>query len=359
MPDGPFDPPDRTPRKSGAAGAHGLRRTLALAVVLAIVGGAAPARAADDKETDEVDRRGTWSFIWENDVFAGTDRNYTNGNRISYVSPPDAPSAGLHGAISRSFFGADAGDEIRYGLAVGQSMFTPEDTEVAQPLPDQHPYAGWLYGEYSVFAEDAGGLTIGALQVGIVGPSAYAEEAQNNVHDIINSYQVRGWDNQLKDEVAFALLLERRERALLETGLLGLELDLIPHYGVSLGTLRTHAKAGATFRFGTDLRRDFGPPRVRPAVGGSGFFEATDGFSWYLFAGAEGRAVARSIFLDGNTFKDSPSVDKEPLVVDAQAGLVMTFRSFQIAYTGVIRSPQFESQDDPQLFGSVSISVKF
>lgn len=27
----------------------------------------------------------------------------------------------------------------------------------------------------------------------------------------------------------------------------------------------------------------------------------------------EGRAVARNIFLDGNTFQDSRSVDKEPL----------------------------------------------
>lgn len=337
--------------------AHNLARVLLTASILAVPGTSAAQtlESTDDKS----DRRGTWSFIWENDVFAGTDRNYTNGNRISYVSPPDGPSEGLHGAISRTFFDAEDDDEIRYGLAVGQSMFTPEDTEVAEPLPDQHPYAGWLYGEYSVFKRDDGGLTIGALQVGIVGPSAYAEEAQNNFHDIINTYEVRGWDNQLKDEIAFALLVERREQALLETGVLRLELDLIPHYGVSLGTLRTHAKAGATFRFGTDLRRDFGPPRVRPAVGGSGFFEASKSFSWYLFAGVEGRAVARNLFLDGNTFRDSPSVDKEPFVVDVQAGLVMTFRTFQIAYTGVARSPQFESQNEPQAFGSVSLSVKF
>lgn len=32
----------------------------------------------------------------------------------------------------------------------------------------------------------------------------------------------------------------------------------------------------------------------------------------YVFAGAEGRGVASNIFLDGNTFEDSHTVDREP-----------------------------------------------
>ncbi len=317
--------------------------------------------------TGAEDRRGTWTFIVENDVFANTDRDYTSGLRGSYVSPPDSLDDGLHGAIARTLFGAREGDQIRYGLAIGQSIFTPEDTRVENPPSDQHPYAGWLYGEYSVFAQDQGsaflgstaGLTIGAVQIGIVGPHAYGEEVQNNFHELIRSYEVRGWDNQLNDEVAFAVLLERQERFWLDQDLLGQQLDIIPNYGVTLGTLRTDAKIGATLRFGNDLRSDFGPPRIRPAVGGSGFFEATGDFAWYLFAGAEGRAVARDIFLDGNTYQDSASVDKKVFVAEAQAGLVTTFDDVRIAYTAVVRSPQYDSQNESQIFGSISLSVKF
>ena len=59
-------------------------------------------------------------------------------------------------------------------------------------------------------------------------------------------------------------------------------------------------------RLGRNLRVDYGPPHVdlntgsdyidpdRADVGGVGF---------YAFAGAEGRAIARNIFLDGNSFK--------------------------------------------------------
>ena len=325
------------------------------------------AAQGDAPPTESEDRRGTWTFIIENDVFANTDRDYTSGLRASYVSPPDGPEDGLHGAIARTLFGAQEGNKIRYGLAIGQSIFTPEDTRVENPPSDQHPYAGWLYGEYSVFAQDrgnaflgsAGGLTVGAVQIGIVGPSAFGEEVQNNFHELIRSYEVRGWDNQLNDEVAFAVLVERQERFVLDDALLGLKLDLIPNVGVTLGTLRTDAKVGATLRYGNDLRSDFGPPRIRPAVGGSGFFEASGDFSWYLFAGAEGRAVARNIFLDGNTFQDSASVDKKIFVAEAQAGLVTIFDDVRIAYTAVVRSPQFDGQDEPQIFGSISLSVKF
>ncbi|WP_176758445.1 lipid A deacylase LpxR family protein [Limimonas halophila] len=326
--------------------------TLALLHAATPAIGANPASAAQDE-------RGTWSFIWENDVFSGTDRNYTNGNRLSYVSPAEPWDAGLHGAVGRALFDADRHDRVRYGLAVGQDMFTPENIEAERPLPDQHPYAGWLYGEYSVYVQEPDRLHIAALQIGMVGPAAGAEFTQDNFHDLINSPEANGWDNQLKNEPAFALLLERQTRALVETGFNGLELDLTPHIGGSLGTLRTQAKAGLTLRFGTDLRRDFGPPRVRPAIGGTGFFEGRNGLSWYAFAGLEGRMVARNIFLDGNTFRDSPSVDKEPLVMDAQAGLVTTLGRARIAYTAVIRSPQFERQDPPHVFGSVSLSFKF
>ncbi|MEQ8348496.1 MAG: lipid A deacylase LpxR family protein [Sneathiellaceae bacterium] len=324
-----------------------------------------PVAAAPDapkpvaKESYRDHDKGTLAFIWENDIFAGTDQNYTNGLRLSYVSPPVDGAQDWHRAIAGALLGAGSDEEVRYGIAAGQSIYTPSDIEASQPLPDQHPYAGWLYGEYSLFAQGADHLRMAALQIGMVGPTAGAETVQNNVHARIGSPKAEGWDNQLHDELAFAVLFEQRERAWLSRRLLGPELDLTPHWGASLGTLRTQAVAGLTVRFGEDLRNDYGPPRVRPALGGSGFFEAVDGFRWYLFAGVEGRAVAHNIFLDGNTFQDSASVTRKPLVADFQGGLVLTYGATQMAYTFVTRSREFDTQTEPQMFGSVSLSVKF
>lgn len=93
---------------------------------------------------------------------------------------------------------------------------------------------------------------------------------------------------------------------------------------------------------------------------GTGYFETPgDGFGWYLFAGADGRAVARNIFLDGNTFRDSPSIDKEHFVADLSAGLALTFERVRISYTVVYRTKEFQGQDDNDLFGSVGLTWRY
>lgn len=69
--------------------------------------------------------------------------------------------------------------------------------------------------------------------------------------------------------------------------------------------------------------------------------------------------MARNIFLDGNTFSDSPSVDKYPLVADLSAGVAMNIKNTKIAYALVYRTEEFEGQDEGQVFGTVSLNWTF
>ena len=58
----------------------------------------------------------------------------------------------------------------------------------------------------------------------------------------------------------------------------------------------------------------------------------------HVLAGIDGRAVARNIFLDGNTFRDSRS----------------------LGYTHVLSTREFESQDGARHdFGAFSLSMEF
>ena len=77
----------------------------------------------------------------------------------------------------------------------------------------------------------------------------------------------------------------------------------------------------------------------------------------YAFAATEGRAVARNIFLDGNTFKDSHSVDKETWVYDWAVGLVVRYGRFAVSYRVVTGSPEFTLQEESQRYGSVSLTI--
>ncbi len=112
-------------------------------------------------------------------------------------------------------------------------------------------------------------------------------------------------------------------------------------------------------RIGDRLPLDYGPPRIQPTLSGSGFFLPRHEFGWYLFAGVDGRGVARNVFLDGNTFKNSRSVDKEPLVGDLQWSVALVWREVRVSYTHVVRTREFRTQPKHDEFGALTISIPF
>lgn len=327
------------------------RRWLGVLIAYALYTGA-PAAARDITN-------GTYNLLVENDIFGGTDRYYTSGLQLSYLSARGDLPGWLDG-IARRLPGVDADTNLRAGYLIGQSIFTPDDIGARIAPPNERPYAGWLYGGLAVVAESDHHLDTWLLHVGVVGPSALGEEAQQLMHDWLGSTESRGWDAQLRDEPGLALVAERRWPRRWQLGLDGYALDLTPHVGLSLGNVATYANLGLTLRVGTALDSDAGPPRIRPSLPGSAYF-APHGpeLGWYVFLGVDGRPVAHNIFLDGNTFRDSPSVDKKPLVADLQAGLAVTVDGWRLAYTYVYRTREFDGQDGSDRFGALSVSVKF
>ncbi|HEY4134334.1 MAG TPA: lipid A deacylase LpxR family protein [Alphaproteobacteria bacterium] len=332
-----------------------------------------PSQAQEAKDSDlklqdlrtqqnPVDLRGTWSVVIENDKFiAGTDRDYTTGTHLSWLSAADdVPDWADNVARSIPLLAGDGKKRIGYNF--GQSIFTPEDTESAAVVPDERPYAGWLYGGVALLSETPNSLDTMELDLGVVGPLAMGEQVQNSFHKLIGSPESNGWDNQLDNEPGILLIYEKAWRSpdwriSDENSRLGF--DVTPHVGATLGNVFTYAATGIGIRLGQNLPSDFGPPRIRPGLTGAGFFDLDAGdYGWYFFASAEGRAVARNIFLDGNTFSDSHSVDKEPFVGDFQLGFAFMVSTVRLTYAQVFRTPEYKN-DDFDSFGTISLSMKF
>ncbi len=318
-----------------------------------------PAFAEESKPPVE-DDRGTVSFVYENDwVDGGKDRNYTNGIRLSYVSGTK-PVDPVSGWLSRNFLTPDEHTVERRGFALGHSIYTPNDISATEYLPDQHPYAGWLYGEYTYLrTSDVDRVDQVTVQLGVVGPSAGGEWVQNEVHELIGAKPARGWANQIDDEVGVVLSYDRRFRALWEVGDSSFGADITPSAGVTIGNIHDNVRVGAMARIGQDLRTDYGPTRIRPALAGAGYFTPIDGLSWYVFAGLEGRYVAHNIFLDGSLFQDDGvGVDSREFVGDIQAGFAIQYGDTQFAFTYVERTPVYEEQDTAHRFGAFTVSRK-
>ncbi|MGE3249973.1 MAG: lipid A deacylase LpxR family protein [Hyphomonadaceae bacterium] len=328
----------------------------------------APSIAAAQEERAEDE--GVFSIVLENDsLSSGADRNYTSGIKLAYVRPTRDIPGWLSGGASlvEDITGARP---AFWGAALGQSIFTPEDISADPAPPDQHPYAGWLYAQILLGTVEnrPDGLfpryaDLYEFEFGMVGPSAQGRQAQRGIHQLLGAPDPQGWDSQLHDEFAFALSYERRWssfRYFTDYVPGGMEIVLSPSIGATVGTLRTEARVGLAAQIGYQIINSYevGPPRVRPSLSGAGYFDRHD-FSWSLFAGVQGRAVARNLFLDGNTFVDSPSVERIPLVVDGQLGFTLQFGDARLAYTYVVRTDEFETQSAPQDFGTVALQFRF
>ncbi|MCU7845657.1 MAG: lipid A deacylase LpxR family protein [Candidatus Thiodiazotropha sp. (ex Monitilora ramsayi)] len=310
--------------------------------------------AADTQET------GFWSIQLENDLWgSGDDRFYTHGTEISYASV-DTPPKFLTSLSDSLPFYRKGGFEI-HGYSLGQTIFTPEDIEQETLVEDDRPYAGWLFLDMGIahLYEDQGdrekinGLI---LTLGVVGPISLAEQVQRGIHRLTGSDNPRGWDNQLENELGINLTYLRKWRRLFPLQS-SRSFELSHHGGLTLGNVYTYASLGVMARWGTRLKNDIGPPTISPGFPGIPAFRPDPTFNWYLFAGVEARAMARNIFLDGNTFRDSHSVDKKPLVGDLQFGFAFHFNDTRIAFSHMIRSREFEGQSDPAQYGAINITV--
>lgn len=115
--------------------------------------------------------------------------------------------------------------------------------------------------------------------------------------------------------------------------------------------------AGLELRLGWNIPRDFGVSLIRPA--GSTRLEIGDRFRVFVFGAVNGRAVARDVFLDGNTFTDSHNIDKNYFVADIAGGLALNYKGFIITWTQILRTKEFKGQENEHSFGAIAVSYSF
>lgn len=331
-------------------------RLPAAALILAqFLGWACLPAAAQEKPGAE---KGALSLLFENDLFYDADRDYTNGVGIAYTTAPaDTPQWAIDAAHALPFF--TKGGEVRTRYALGQEMFTPPDITRPNPPLTDRPYAGFLYGSIGVVADSGVHLDQLQLTLGMIGPASLADQTQAFVHRIVGSRDPKGWATQLRNEPALVINYERAWKVVPQQSLLGGVFDIEPHYGVAVGNVYDYVNVGAMARFGFNLPKDYGPMRIQPSLPGSDYFEPTADLGAYAFAGVDGRAIGRNLFLDGNSFVASRSVSKMNLVGDVTLGAAITFRAFRLAFSHVIRSREYKTQSTDSNFGAVNLSVRF
>lgn len=315
-------------------------------IVTAIAAAALLVSTAAGAATPECSKKTFCEFqlYIENDSFGGgTDRYYTNGIKFGGGMDADPVSEWLFQAPAKRVLRqiSDNLGELNVGLFLGQNMYTPKRITISQPQPLDRPWAAWLYAAGVAQSVLGNRLQTVELDLGVIGSPAMGREVQTEWHRLVGADRPQGWSNQLHTEPGVLLAYLEKWRYGPTTGV-----QAIPHFGATLGNVMTLVRVGGTVRFGHNMS-GFGPDTIEPGGAMLQRTRLTDdqskngGREWYVFTGFDTRAIARNIFLDGNTFRDSPSVDRKVMVHDIKTGISMRFQPVRVSLTHVRRSEEF------------------
>jgi hypothetical protein len=301
------------------------------------------------------DINGTWFLSIDNDLLASSDDDYTSGIQAGWVSGYLASYS--EGPVPQ--FLAERLDD--FGLLNGSHrqrfishslshrIFTPGDTQTSELIEGDIPYTGMLFATLTAGAQDDQTMDAFSFHYGVAGPAALGEQTQNEIHKIIGSLQVNGWDNQIHNEVLLNLNYEHRRRLAAFEISDGVKADILGQVGGAIGNLISMGTAGVGGRIGWGLQDDFAiPPQFfgEETIGSRPYSKGTSEAGFWFFALINGSAIGNAIFWDGNTFRDSPSVDYDPLIGRIYLGAVARLDRLSITFSIAKTSVPWDNPSD-------------
>lgn len=300
------------------------------------------------------------SATLDNDLFIGNDNGYTNG---LYIAIYDTSNVGSKSYPEEDFWvyplmSTMPKKNIKGAVnaySFGQTMNTPNDITIANPAANELPYSALLAMTNSYLIANDNYADLASTTLGVIGPAALGEEAQKFVHDVISADEPQGWDTQLGDELVFQF---SRARAWRYWSNESNSIDLLTNASGKIGTIGSDVSSGTMVRIGKGLANSYattlfnGSRTTNPVAINKG---------WYFYAGLQAGYTFNNIFADGNTFRDSRSIDYDREFVSFLSGFTYSWNSFSVTLSfndnNVIQSGSTEEAlKDLTQYGSISLA---
>ena len=270
----------------------------------------------------------------ENDLLSGEDSQYTGGTKIDIVYKINNPDS-----LYNLLFVDDSKSYYFRSFAIANQLYTPADLTKSEPIYDDWSYAAWTYIESGIHKSTQNSLSSLIIRVGMVGPSAQGEAIQKSIHKWTGSTMPEGWHNQLYDELGINFTYLYKRRYEYENSSNSWGISCIPTLSVDVGNISTQASAGLFIRSGYNIIKDFGISTI--SVSGESSIPAYEvqktslkkKWSFSLNAALRGSAVARDIFVEGNTFKHSiVEHERKNFVGYIGAGFTLRYKKYTVDF---------------------------
>jgi len=315
----------------------------------------------------------------ENDFWMfgnSTDIYYTQGLRIQYLEELDT-NCKFTNYWPFLFKNADVQNLV--GYSIGQNIYTSTDITISELMPDDRPYAAWLYFAFTSTSNSLAKkhrLTTD-VHLGVIGPLAQGKFVQSNFHKLIGSPDPKGWPHQVANDIGFNLNVKYEPwgfSPISNDSIIGF--DFVPNAEVMAGSVFNVLGAGATVKvnilnagpyFGNAFNAVGGIPKKKgksAAAGKPKFFESFRDAGISLFGRPSGKAVLYNALLQGGIFNDnSPytirNSDVERFYFDMDYGITVSSPYIDISYSRAYRTREFKQQEHNHQWGQIYLTVKF
>lgn len=181
-------------------------------------------------------------FHYDNDYFAATDENYTQGYNFELVTPTlkKNPVNGLFLKL----------DDVKtqYGLSIEHIGFTPNDYVSEAIQYGDRPFSAAIMLKSFIIETDTKNKSrlSQSLSLGLIGPGAFGKEMQVGIHKATGNKIPKGWDNQIKNDVVLNYRIAYEKQLLKYKNALALNAN----GSLQIGTLFTNVSIGANALFG-------------------------------------------------------------------------------------------------------------
>ena len=308
---------------------------------------------------------GAFSISWDNDLLTGSDKGYTNGGRLSYLSPSAENNNDCEMCLARKARDAldwlpvigQVGNAHALSFSLSQLMVTPENIQASGPIYKNLPYVGYLSGSVTLWSWSSESVTGYGIGLGVVGPNSGAEATQKWVHKLTGSTNPNGWGNQLGTDLIGEFHAFHARRLFRDNIGSGMHQEMAWVTGGRLSNFVSSGELGISWRIGTNLPANIIPDYAGASstIGLPGSLNAP-GPGWSAFIGLGMEVIPYSYLEEQSGRYD---YDQRPVVGLGGVGVSWHAPGIQIAITLRATTSQVENNKDALSFGTVSAAYRF
>ena len=175
-------------------------------------------------------------FNYDNDYFAATDQNYTQGYNFELVSPFFKKNP------LNFLFIKPSNSEYKYGLSIEHIGFTPNNIKSPNIQYGDRPFAASIMLKSFSIATDTIQKTrlVSSLNLGLIGSGAFGKEMQVAIHEATGNTIPKGWRNQIKNDVVLNYEINYEKQLIRYNNFFSLN----SNSNLRVGTLFTNASVG-------------------------------------------------------------------------------------------------------------------